>query len=173
MFARDIRSWGPAGWRFLMAIALTYPSTPSENDKQTYGTFFRTCGMCLPCSLCRDHFAKFVSEHPIALDSARALISWLLALHNEINRENNKPEWSFEQVLGTFMPWQLARAKFGLDDAESARVALFNRNVEQQEQDGRTPTCASSSSAGRWLLPLLLSLLIVIALAILYAVARK
>jgi len=49
------KTWGPYGWKFMHMVALAYPNSPTNEDKENYKTFFTILGNVLPCQLCADH----------------------------------------------------------------------------------------------------------------------
>jgi hypothetical protein len=90
--------WGPSAWTFLHSITFQYPEYPSDIDKQKYYTFFNSLKNVLPCPICREHYNNNIETIPIRLDSRTELIEWLIDIHNEINRMNNKKIYSYDEV---------------------------------------------------------------------------
>jgi hypothetical protein len=63
----------------------------------------------LPCDECSAHYNAWIDAHPVALlpsgpELQVAISSWILALHNDVNRRNDPPiaEWTLEQVAATY-----------------------------------------------------------------------
>lgn len=167
VYKMDIRSWGPAGWIFLKAVALSLPDGASEEQKNSYRDFFVNCAKCLPCGVCSKHFEKYITEHPVPVDSPRQLAEWVQALHNEVNREAEKPEKPFLDALGEFVPAPLAARNLGLNDAETQQVqkandAFFAKAEETQDSTKKAPPCGLPC----WV-PILLSLIVVLLFIIL------
>lgn len=93
--------WGPHGWKFMHAVALAYPETPSVEEKKAAFQFFTSLEYLLPCESCKQNFKKELQSFPLqpALESKQALNEWLTALHNSVNKRLNKTVMSPEQVL--------------------------------------------------------------------------
>jgi len=82
-------------------VALGYPKTPSYTDKKCAKEFYESLAYLIPCSICREHYRKHLTEHPITtfLDSRTDLIKWTIMIHNKVNKMLGKVEWSLEEVL--------------------------------------------------------------------------
>ena len=93
--------WGPHGWKFMHAVALAYPETPSVEEKKAAFQFFTSLEYLLPCESCKQNFKKELQMFPLqpALESKQALNEWLTALHNSVNKRLHKTVMSPEQVL--------------------------------------------------------------------------
>lgn len=100
MSAGSIDSWGPALWRFLHASSFAYPDEPDSLRKLQMLEFLKSVGRVLPCKTCRDHYNEYVGEHldEQAVSGKAALIEWVVALHNCVNRRTGKKEWAVEDV---------------------------------------------------------------------------
>jgi FAD-linked sulfhydryl oxidase len=94
--------WGRAGWRFIHAVALTYPVKPTEKEKKIYASFLQSLGDVLPCPFCGEHFKQNMKNHPPNLDSRKTFFNWTVDMHNFVNVSNNKPEISYEEALDNF-----------------------------------------------------------------------
>lgn len=97
----DPKQWGPPFWFTLHTISLNYPFFPSEEEKSRYRNFFHSFEFMLPCSACRQHYTEHLVEHPIsnALANRRTLVTWVVTIHNRVNRVNGKKEWSVEDAV--------------------------------------------------------------------------
>ena len=97
----DPKIWGPNIWYTLHIISLYYPTNPTEFQKRAYHDFFINLKEVLPCSKCKDHYTKYVSEYPITphLDSKKNVIKWLIDVHNFVNLSLNKPTFTYTEVL--------------------------------------------------------------------------
>uniref|UniRef100_A0A6C0DA81 thiol oxidase n=1 Tax=viral metagenome TaxID=1070528 RepID=A0A6C0DA81_9ZZZZ len=94
--------WGPHGWKFLHFIAMAYPNEPTNEDKQKYLTFFTLVGDLLPCQLCIDNYKKHLLIYPITdevLSSKSNLLKWSIDMHNEVNKENNKKVYTYNEAV--------------------------------------------------------------------------
>ena len=94
----EVKHWGPAGWQFMHAITFGYPERPTTADKNHATQFFKSVGYVLPCNKCRAHYNEEVKRNPPKVDSRDALSRWLVEVHNKVNRENGKREWSHDEV---------------------------------------------------------------------------
>jgi hypothetical protein len=94
--------WGPHAWIFLHSITLTYPNHPKKEDRDNYKNFFINLGDILPCSVCREHYKAKLTKTPLTneiLDSRDKLVSWLIDVHNAINRDTGKKMLTKNQVM--------------------------------------------------------------------------
>jgi len=94
--------WGVHGWKFIHHIALGYPNTPSDNDKNNYKNFFNLLGNVLPCGLCSNHYNEHLLIYPLTdevLSNKMNLINWTIDMHNEVNKQNGKKIYSYDEAL--------------------------------------------------------------------------
>jgi hypothetical protein len=98
----DPELWGPKLWFFLHTISFEY--NPSIETKKSYSTFFNSLAPIIPCEICRLHYTKFLKNNPIenSLDNKESLIKWVLKCHNNVNKINNKPEWSYNDLMSKY-----------------------------------------------------------------------
>ncbi len=96
----NTKEWGPPMWIALHSITFGYPDRPTEQEKKNYKAFFTGLKDILPCSYCRESYAKFIKCIPLDdyLCSKTCLTYWLYLIHNEVNRKLNITSPSFEQV---------------------------------------------------------------------------
>jgi hypothetical protein len=69
----------------------------------------------LPCTECSAHYNAWITANPVSLplsgtDLQVAISSWILALHNDVNRRNDVAPWTLEQVAATYTDKAAARA---------------------------------------------------------------
>ena len=91
--------WGKEAWRFIHWVALTYPSKPTEKDRNNYFKFFESLQDVLPCPICAEHFRQNMRSHPIKLDNNRLLFNWTVDIHNMVNKQNGKIELTYDQAF--------------------------------------------------------------------------
>lgn len=94
--------WGPCVWRgAIHMIALGYPERPTPIDRSTYKAYYAELWKVLPCGRCSVNYRRHLDELPIDgfLGSGKDLFEWTVRLHNIVNRELNKPEYTVEQAL--------------------------------------------------------------------------
>lgn len=91
--------WGTHAWSFLHCVVMTYPNRPSLEQQANMTVFLHSLGNVLPCKLCRKNFRKYISNHPIQVQSKTKLRDWVIDLHNAINQRLGKPILSHEEAL--------------------------------------------------------------------------
>jgi hypothetical protein len=93
--------WGPHAWKFMHAVALTYPEQPSQEEQQAAFQFFSSLQYLLPCEACKLNYVKELKMFPLqdALVSKQKLNEWLTELHNSVNERLKKTIMTTEQVL--------------------------------------------------------------------------
>jgi hypothetical protein len=96
--------WGPFFWHTIHIIALGYSKNPTYTDKKCAKEFYESLAYLIPCSVCRDHYKQHITEKPITtfLDSRTDLIKWTIDIHNKVNKQNGKPEWTLDEVLSYY-----------------------------------------------------------------------
>tara|TARA_A100001011_G_C13756282_1_gene613347 strand:+ start:66 stop:572 length:507 start_codon:yes stop_codon:yes gene_type:complete len=115
--------WGPPAWHFLHTITFNYPEKPSYKDKSNYYDFFHNLQFVLPCEVCQANYQKHLKEYPISpyLDSKKALVEWLVHIHNLVNQENNKPLMSSEDVIRKYKSQYMSGRPFCHDYHQSIK----------------------------------------------------
>ena len=93
--------WGSGAWTFLHTITLNYPENPSEDDKQNHKDFFHNLKNVIPCPNCKEHYNINLQKFPIDvhLESKEKLVKWLINIHNEVNIQNHKKVYSYDEVI--------------------------------------------------------------------------
>ena len=96
----DTTIWGPPFWFTLHTISLNYPDNPTYTVRQHHLLFFESLKSILPCSICRNHYKEFLKNHPLSpyLDNNKSLTRWVLDLHNNVNKLNNKKIWTMKEM---------------------------------------------------------------------------
>jgi len=90
--------WGKFYWKVIHITALAYPDNPTEEDKETYHRLYETIGQVLPCKKCTANYERHFIDNPIDyfLEDSEYLFRWTVQLHNIVNKELGKPQWSVE-----------------------------------------------------------------------------
>ncbi len=94
--------WGPHAWIFLHSITFNYPNNPTNETKKHYKIFFESLQYVLPCDNCKNNYKKKLITFKIdddVLSCRKNLIKWLIKIHNEVNKSNNKRIMSNDEVL--------------------------------------------------------------------------
>jgi len=96
--------WGPPAWTFLHTVTYNYPENPTDNDKRNFYNFFMSLQHVLPCNKCKAHYQQNIQKYDLSesLDSRENLVKWLIDLHNDVNRDNGKPVWSYSEVYNKY-----------------------------------------------------------------------
>lgn len=96
------KTWGPYGWKFMHMVALAYPNSPTNEDKENYKTFFTILGNVLPCQLCADHYKQNLINFPLTdyiLSSRDTLLKWTIDIHNEVNKSIGKKILDYDEAI--------------------------------------------------------------------------
>ena len=93
--------WGPGAWTFLHSITLYYPINPTNEQKIYHKDFFENLQNILPCPTCAKHYQENLKKFNLdeALESKDKLTKWLIDMHNEVNKKNNKRIYSYDEVI--------------------------------------------------------------------------
>lgn len=85
--------WGFFGWPFLHCITFGYPlKDPTQEQKNSYRTFFTEIGHVLPCRYCRESYQEFISEGDTKLTedvfkNRDSLTYWFYLIHERVNNK--------------------------------------------------------------------------------------
>jgi hypothetical protein len=90
--------WGPSAWHFLHTLTFHYPDKPSIEEQNASEQFFLNLSKLLPCASCRQHYEKEILKNPPNTSSKTLLSSWLVDIHNRINKRLKKPIFSYESA---------------------------------------------------------------------------
>lgn len=94
--------WGPPAWTLLHSITLEYPDCPTKENKTDMINFINALGQVLPCNQCKNHFKDNLKMHPLTntiLSSKTELAKWMIDMHNDVNKINDKEVLSYEDAL--------------------------------------------------------------------------
>lgn len=96
--------WGKYIWTSIHIIALGYPDKPSPDDKQNYKQFYTNLWKVIPCIKCAKNYQMHLDELPLEgqLSNNTALFKWTVDLHNIVNKELGKRQWTFEEAYEKF-----------------------------------------------------------------------
>jgi hypothetical protein len=93
--------WGPIFWSTLHIASLAYSDKPSERQKRNMRNFYESMVDVLPCPICRQHYEDNLKELPLddALNSRMDLVIWVWNMHNKINLQLGKREFTFGEFI--------------------------------------------------------------------------
>ena len=100
----DTTIWGPKLWFFLHTMSFEYPDNPNKEIIDAHKEFLNSLSVVLPCKLCRNHYKIFLKNNPLdeGLKNKESLINWVLECHNNVNKLNNKPEWTYDMLIDKY-----------------------------------------------------------------------
>ena len=92
--------WGPHLWRFLHYLSLSYPSNPTDEEKEIMLNFLESLQEILPCEKCRYNFNNHLDNLDMnILNSNETFIRWLFDVHNDVNKSTNKPIMEYDDFV--------------------------------------------------------------------------
>ena len=100
----DPTVWGPSFWFVLHTVSLNYPEKPTYVEKRTHHDFYRIIQHILPCEACRRHYKELFATYPIEpfLTSKQSLVTWVVMIHNQVNKRLGKPLVTTQEVLTNY-----------------------------------------------------------------------
>jgi hypothetical protein len=93
--------WQPLTWILFHTIALNY----NNNYKDKYIEFFETFKTILPCSICKNHYTSNVNSNELSIINninEEKIFNWTIDLHNIINKQHHKKQWTYENALNYY-----------------------------------------------------------------------
>jgi hypothetical protein len=93
--------WGPIFWHTMHIVSLGYNPEPSKQEQDDAIRFYKSLERMLPCGICRSHYSEFLREIPVeqAVGSRDDLIYWVFRLHNKVNVNLGKREFTFDEYI--------------------------------------------------------------------------
>lgn len=93
-------AWGKHLWYSIHFIAIAYPQNPTDEEKQAYRDFYEKLYLVIPCKRCSMNYLRHLEELPIDgfLQNNKTLFDWTVKIHNIVNVETGKPQWSTEDA---------------------------------------------------------------------------
>jgi hypothetical protein len=128
----DTSLWGPSLWLILHTAA---QNTKSIHQRLGWIRLLPAMKSALPCDECSAHYNAWITANPVSLPYSGvelqvAISSWILALHNDINRRNDVAPWTLEQVAATYTDRVAARAAIRTLKSRSYISAGFLEHLE-------------------------------------------
>ncbi len=97
--------WGPHCWKFMHYLTMSYPDNPNDLEREKIKRFFLAIADIIPCENCRVHFALNLKKFPLSdtvLESRYNLVNWLKDIHNEVNIQNGKKIYTYDDVINEY-----------------------------------------------------------------------
>jgi hypothetical protein len=101
--------WGPSFWNTMHYSAIIYSNNPTDEDKNNVKLFLLSLQNILPCAKCREHYKQNLIKYPLndhVLSSKINLFKWTNDIHNEVNKMNNKKQFTLEDSLKKYSQQQ-------------------------------------------------------------------
>lgn len=129
----DNAEWGPILWSILHGLAEKSgrASALCNDEIREWQKLLKLTGEMLPCDKCRDHLKRYSSQNPTSFFSTvpyssfkTSIKTWLWRLHNEINAENGKPAFDYDQLEATYGSVNLQDLLWRLDPVMKKAIHL-------------------------------------------------
>ena len=79
--------WGEDAWRVMHVVALGFPVSPTDEDRENYTKFYESLTKVLPCAHCREGYAEIFRRIPIRTEDTESLFQSTVDVHNAVNRK--------------------------------------------------------------------------------------
>lgn len=148
--------WGPYGWAFLNSIVLTYPNNPTNEDKNSMYIFLNSLGDVLPCKKCQINYKNNLVKYPVnneVLNNKNNLTKWIIDIHNEVNKETNKKELTYQEALDSM------KQQLDINNINNINKCNNNNNLKE---------CFSMNQTTNWLLIIILIVILIIVIILIY-----
>ncbi len=89
--------WGPHLWTALHVMSV------AGDSPNALRIILEQLQEALPCPECREHYTRYVREHPPNFEIADDAVQWLYDLHNAVNDRLGKRDfepWEFKERYG-------------------------------------------------------------------------
>lgn len=102
------RFWGRARWGGLTATAFAFPRKPTKKQIDAACAEVKAMKYTLPCGKCRKHWRENLKKHPLRpvleAEGGPGFRKWVVDRHNDVNKDNKKPEMAFGHVCKMYDP---------------------------------------------------------------------
>lgn len=89
-------AWGKEAWKLIHMVAINFPTSPSNQDREAFSNFISSLAQVLPCGTCRNHFQQMLAGEfalqPKDLVSRHTVFSWSVKVHNHVNQRLKKSQ---------------------------------------------------------------------------------
>lgn len=89
-------------WKCLHDLSFSFLINPNENSQQLMFNLLTIELTKIPCSTCRVHYKTYLKNFNHLEDICKnkfLLITWMIDLHNDVNKRLNKKELTYEEVF--------------------------------------------------------------------------
>ncbi len=90
---------GNISWHLLHSFAASFPTKPSEEEKQQFKNLLISFTYLYPCLSCRRHFKEMLESNPIEVNSREQVSTYLCNLHNLVNQRIGKAVFDCNKIL--------------------------------------------------------------------------
>ena len=124
--------WGPILWTTIHIVALGYPKEPTFSEKRAAKEFYESLTHLIPCPICKLHYQQHLKENPLtpSLDSRHDLFQWTVKIHNLVNKELGKPEYT-EQDAMEFLHTLGERGRSPIWTPQDLHAEKFEQMIKQ------------------------------------------
>lgn len=97
--------WGKYLWWLLHTITYSFDEKYDQELTQKYVEIFYALPKVIPCPICRSHYKKRLAYAPVEkyLSSKDKFRSWLIDIHNNVNRGLGKPTISLSYANSLYL----------------------------------------------------------------------
>lgn len=101
--------WGPLLWKIIHVVSTKLGTQTYKllqiDELNYYNNFTRQIGYVLPCKVCKKHYYDYALKNKKMIEYYELRdysIKYYLNLHNEINSEKNKSQFTKEDFITTY-----------------------------------------------------------------------
>jgi len=125
--------WGPIFWATLHIASLGYSDKPTDRQKANMKAFYESMVDVLPCPICRNHYEQNLEEMPLgeALTSRVELIKWVFEMHNRINVQLGKREFTFEEFIESMRHLEMSKKGCppSFNNSNAPKIPQYDFNI--------------------------------------------
>ena len=90
--------WGPIMWKILHNLTINVQDQKDNWAKTQNRKAVKSLLETMPCLRCRNHSLKMLSSVPMS-PTKEQLQKFVIDLHNDVNKQNDKQIFSYEEVV--------------------------------------------------------------------------
>lgn len=112
--------WGPPTWRFLYAVALAYPNSPTIDEMNAARNMLMSLAHLLPCAACRVNYNTKLGQWARediedAVKCSEAFVAFVHKLESAVALGNNKSAPSFADSVQRAIRVETGSVHTGID----------------------------------------------------------